>query len=66
MIVWNDDLEEAFWKVCNILSHSNRSRMVLSPEKFNFTNEEMEFAGIIISKDGIRPTDRLAHAKEYP
>ena len=58
VIVWNNDIEEAFFRVCNILSHSNRSGMVFSPEKFNFAKEGVEYAGIIISKDGIRPTDK--------
>ena len=30
---------------------------MISLDKFNFAKEEVEFAGITISKDGIKPTD---------
>ena len=58
VVVWNNYLEEAFFRVF-IITHSNRRGMVCSPEteKCNFAKQEVEFAGIIISKYGIRPTD---------
>ena len=47
-----------FFRVCNILSRSIRSGVFFLAEKFNFAKEEVEFSGIIISKDGIRLTDK--------
>ena len=67
VIIWNDNLEEAFYRVCNILSHCNKSGMMFSAEKFHFAKEEVEFAGITISKDGIKPTDKyLATIAKFP
>ena len=57
VIIWNNNLESAFYRVCNILSHCNKSGMMFSRKKFNFAKEEVEFAGITISKEGIKPTD---------
>ena len=37
-----------------MLSHSNKNGMVFSADKFHFTKEEVEFAGITISMDGIK------------
>ena len=58
IIVWKDNIEESFFRVCNILSHGNKSGMVFSKDKFEFAKEEVEFAGITIGKDGIKPTDK--------
>ena len=58
IIIWNDSLEECFFRVCNILSHCNKSGMVFSKDKFEFAKQEVEFAGITIGKDGIKPTDK--------
>ena len=41
--------------------------MMFSPGKFNFAKEEVEFAGITISKDGIKPRDKyLATIANFP
>ena len=67
VIIWNDNLEEAFFRVCNVLSHCNKSGMMFSPDKFTFAKEEVEFAGITISKEGIKPTDKyLATIAKFP
>jgi hypothetical protein len=62
VIVWSDNLEESFFRICNILSHCNKSGMVFSPDKFNFGKEEVEFAGIVIGMNGIRPTEKYQSA----
>ena len=36
--------------------------MVFSPEKFEFANESVEFAGFNITMDGIKPTDKYVQS----
>ena len=36
--------------------------MVFCPRKFCFAEEEVEFAGLVIGKDGIRPTEQYKQA----
>lgn len=39
MIQWSPDLEMAFFRVCQILSHCSKSGMVFSPQKFHFAQD---------------------------
>ena len=55
-------MEEAFFRVCNVLSHAGKYGMVFCPKKFCFAEEEVEFAGLVIGKDGIRPTEQYKQA----
>ena len=57
-IVWTDDMEESFNRICSMLSHCNKKGMVFSPDKFQFAKETVEFAGFLITMKGIKPTDR--------
>ena len=66
-IVWTDDLEKSFYRICSMLSHCNKNGMVFSPEKFQFAKETVEFAGFLITRKGIKPTDRyLETIKNFP
>ena len=57
----------AFFRICNILSHCNKAGMVFSPTKFAFAREEVEFAGILISNVGLKPTKKYIKAiKTFP
>ena len=50
-----------------MLSHSNKNGMVFSADKFHFTKEEVEFAGITISMDGIKPSVKyLSKISNFP
>ena len=57
-IVWTDDMEESFNRICSMLSHCNKKGMVFSPDKFQFAKETIEFAGFLITMKGIKLTDR--------
>ena len=58
IIQWSDNLEQAFFRICAILSHCNQNGMVFSPEKFEFAKETVEFSGFKITMEGIKPTDK--------
>ena len=50
-----------------MLSHSNKNGMVFSADKFHFTKEEVEFAGITISMDGIKASVKyLSKISNFP
>ena len=67
IIQWSDTLEQAFNRICSILSHCNQNGMVFSPEKFEFAKETVEFAGFKITMEGIKPTDRYVEAiRNFP
>ena len=62
IILWSENLEQAFFRICNVLSHCNKSRMIFSPKKFQFAKEEVEYAGFVVGNDTIRPTDNYLQA----
>ena len=67
VLQWCSNLEVAFFRICNILSHCNKAGMVFSPTKFQFAREEVEFAGILISNVGLKPTRKYIKAiKTFP
>ena len=49
IIQWSDNLEQAFFRICAILSHCNQNGMVFSPKKFEFAKETVDFAGFKIT-----------------
>ena len=57
-ILFSKDMRKSFFRVCNMLSHCNKNGMVFNPDKFHFAMEEVEFAGFVITMNGIKPTDR--------
>ena len=62
ILIWSESIEESFFRVCNVLSYAGRHGMVFCPRKFCFAREEVEFAGLLIYKDGIRPTEQYKQA----
>ena len=62
ILIWSGNLKEAFFRVCNVLSLAGKHGMVFCPKKFCFAQEEVEFAGLVIGKDGIWPTEQYKQA----
>ena len=56
IIQWSGDMEEAFLRVCGILSHCSKAGMVFSPAKFVFAAKEVDYAGFWGGWDSIQPT----------
>jgi hypothetical protein len=67
IIQWSETMEQSFFRICSLLSHCNKNRMVFSPNKFMFAKETVEFAGFEITMEGIRPTDKYIEAiRNFP
>ena len=67
IIQWSETMEQAFFRICSLLSHCNKNGMVFSPDKFVFAKETVEFAGFIVTKEGIKPTDTYIEAiRNFP
>ena len=60
-------MEDAFFRICSILSHCNQNGMVFSTENFQFASKSVEFTGFQINMKGIQPTDNYITAnKNFP
>ena len=62
ILIWSESIEDTFYRICNVLSHAGKHGMVFCPKKFCFAKAEVEFAGLVIGKDGIRHTDQYKQA----
>ena len=67
IITWSDTIEGAFLRICSLLSHCNKHGMVFSPQKFRFARREVEFAGFLITENGIKPAAKYTESiRNFP
>ena len=67
VIVWSPNLEKAFFRVCNMLSHCAKAGMVFSAPKFVFGAKEVEYAGFLVGMNSIQPTPKyLQSILDFP
>ena len=67
LITHSDTVEGAFQRICNILSHCNKNSLVFNAKKFRFARREVEFAGFMITEDGIKTaTKYTSSTRDFP
>ena len=66
-LLWSETIEEAFHRAVEWLQICATNGITLNPRKFHFAEDEVEFAGFIITPTGVRPADKFTAAvKEFP
>ena len=55
-------MESAFWHTVEYITHCGRNGIAFNPDKFQFAENEVEFAGFSITADGVKPTKRMTEA----
>ena len=64
---YDDDLETHWWRTIEFLRTVGAGGIVLNPEKFQFAEREVSFAGFRISEDAIEPLPKYLDAiREFP
>lgn len=58
-LLYDGDLEQAFWHTFDHLKLCADNGIVFNPEKFQFGGEEVEYAGFEVTMDGFRPSSRI-------
>ena len=67
IIQWSDIVEQAFNRICSILSNCSKAGMVFNPDKFQLAKEELQYAGYMVGNVNIRPTDSYLQAiRDFP
>ena len=62
-----DDLETHWWRTIELLSTCGAAGIVLNPDKFQFAQTNIEFAGFEVSKDKILPLPKYLEAiRSFP
>jgi hypothetical protein len=62
IITLSDTVKGAFERICSIISHSNKNRLVFDAEMFSFSRKQIKFAEFMITEDGIKPAEKYTAA----
>jgi hypothetical protein len=66
-VFYDSDLEEHWWRCIDFLTLVGASGIVLNPEKFQFADKTVDFAGFRITSETIEPLPRYINAiKSFP
>jgi hypothetical protein len=67
IIIYDEDLEEHWWRTINFLSTCGAAGIVLNPDKFQFAQRDVDFAGFKVTKSKILPLPKYIEAiKSFP
>ena len=58
-LLWDSDIESAFWHTWDYLTLGAQHGVVFNKAKFQFCLETVEFAGLKVHADGVSPSDEL-------
>ena len=65
--LWDDELEEHWWRIIDHLELLGRSGITLNPEKLQFCQREIDFAGFRVTETEVKPLPKYLNAiKEFP
>ena len=54
-ILWDDSVEENFFRVCEFIAMCAKAGCIFNPSKFQFASESVDFLGFRITKTGVEP-----------
>ena len=57
--MWADTIEEAFFQTCEWLDICARNGITLNPKKFQFAQDTIDFAGLTVTKENIKPNQKF-------
>ena len=61
-LIHDVDLEEHWWRAINFIELCGRTGIVLNPEKFQFAQSTVNFAGFRITKESVEPLPKYLNA----
>ena len=61
-LLWDDSIESSFWHTLDYISQCADKGVVFNPDKFHFADMEVEFAGFLVTANGVKPTKRMTDA----
>ena len=67
VLLYSSNIKEAFQQNAEYLTLIGRNGIILNPDKFVFTQETVDRAGVRITKDSVEPLpDHVEAIKTYP
>ena len=66
-LLYNDNVEKNFHDVCRLLEICHKAGLVFKSDKFQFGQPVVEFAGLDVTMDGLRPCIKLLESiRSFP
>ena len=66
-LIWSDDVEQNFYDVSNLLETGHKAGLIFNSDKFQFGQDVVDFAGLEISKTGVRPCKKFIESiRHFP
>ncbi len=62
LLIWDDNISDAFFRAWDFLTFCACNGIMLSPKKFQFCRDTIDFAGLRISNNGISPSEKMLDA----
>ena len=67
VLLWDDDIKSAYFHSYDYLLLCEKNGITINKEKFQFAEDTATFAGLKVTEDGIKPSDRLLKAiRDFP
>ena len=67
MLIWSDDVKQNFYDVSNLLETGHKAGLIFNSDKFQFGQDVVDFAGLEISKTGVRPCKKFIESiRHFP
>ena len=60
--MWADSVEAAFLQTCRWLDLCARNGITLNPKKFQFAQDTVEFAGLTVTREKIKPNQKFLNS----
>ena len=57
--MWTDSIEAAFYQTCQWLDLCARNGITLNPNKFQFAQDSVEFAGLTVTSTNVKPSQKF-------
>ena len=66
-ILWSNSIQESFIQTCEFLTLCSKNGVVFNKKKFQFCQDEVEFAGFSIGKNTVKPSEKILESiKDFP
>ena len=67
VVMWDETLEEHWWRVIDYLILIGKNGIILNPKKFQFCQKNVEFAGFLITEEDVKPLPKYLDAiRDFP
>ena len=61
-LLWSDDIKSNFYDVCNLVKTCHDAGLIFNADKFQFGQDTVDFAGLEVTNDGVRPSGKFLDA----